>query len=174
MWALPGGFLEMEETPLNGASRELMEETGLYDLPLKPIFTCGEPERDPRARIITFVFGCLIRDTSNMPKGGDDANEAKWFKLNELPELAFDHKRVISQIVQSLRWQAKTSIIGQDIFHNLASTKEIIKLIKNFVPQADESYITQAVNQGFLRNIDGICEYINAIPSGPDWHPMPW
>ncbi|MDD3001723.1 MAG: NUDIX hydrolase, partial [Candidatus Riflebacteria bacterium] len=114
-WALPGGFMEMDETPLFGASRELAEETGLTDLPLKPLFACGEPGRDPRGRTVTFVFGCLIRDTNIKPKSGDDAAEVAWFPLNKLPKMAFDHKTVIAQIEQGLLWQAKHLIIGQDV-----------------------------------------------------------
>lgn len=173
-WALPGGFIEMDESPLVGATRELKEETGLYDLPLKPIFACGEPQRDPRARTMTFVFGCLIRDTSILPKGDDDADEAKWFSLKKLPEMAFDHKRVIAQIEQSLIWQAKYMIVGQDVFHNLASAKEIQKLYKTFIPDGCDDYINIAIEKGLLRKKDGICEYLNVVPSGPDWHPMPW
>lgn len=173
-WALPGGFMEMEESPLECATRELQEETGLYDLPLKPLFSCGELNRDPRARTITFVFGCLIRDTAHTPIGSDDAADAKWFSLKDLPLLAFDHKRIISQIEQSIIWQAKNSLIGQDIFHNLASTKEIQKLYKTFFQDEEDTYIERAIKNGYLEKKDGICEYINIVPVGPDWHPMPW
>lgn len=173
-WAIPGGFLEMEESPLTGAARELHEETGLADLPLKPLFTCGETGRDPRGRTITMIFGCLIRDTARPPSGQDDAAEARWFSLHDLPEMAFDHKRVIAQIEHSLVWQAKTSLIGRDVFHDLASAKDIIRLHKSINPATTEDLIENAVARGFLKYRDGICEYLTQVPAGPDWNPTVW
>lgn len=173
-WALPGGFLEMEETPLHGAARELSEETGLTDLPLKPLFTCGEPGRDPRGRTITFVFGCLIRDSAKLPQGQDDAAAAQWFSLQDLPEMAFDHDRVIRQIEASLLWQARRSIIGSEVFHNLASVKDIIRLHKNILGHLEDDFIDNAVKSGLLKRREGICEYVPQLPAGPDWHPMVW
>ena len=173
-WALPGGFMEMDETPLFGASRELSEETALYDLPLKPLFGCAEPGRDPRGRTVTFVFGCLIRDTNTRPKSGDDAAEVAWFPLNKLPKMAFDHKTVIAQIEQSLLWQAKHLIIGQDVFHDLASGKDIKRLHNNILNEKHTKILDTAENKGLLKCKEGICEYIKPVPSGPDWHPMPW
>lgn len=173
-WAIPGGFMEMEESPLVGAARELHEETGLCDLPLKPLFTCGEVGRDPRGRTVTIVFGCLIRDSAKNPAGQDDAAEAKWFSLRNLPDMAFDHKRVIAQIEHSLVWQASTSIIGRDIFHDLASAKDIIRLHQNIAPDTAENVIERAVASNLLRYRDGICEYITQVPAGPDWNPTVW
>lgn len=173
-WALPGGFLEMHEKPLVGAARELAEETGLTELPLKPLFTCGEPERDPRGRTITMVFACLIRDSEKLPVGSDDAAEAAWFSLRDLPELAFDHKRVISQIENNLLWQATTSLIGKDVFHGVASQKDITRLHRNICPNLPPEVIQRAERMGLLSCKDGICEYVSAVPLGPDWHPMVW
>jgi len=173
-WGLPGGFMDMDETPLQGAARELREETGLLDLPLKPLFTCGEPGRDPRGRTITFVFGCLIRDSAQSPIGQDDAAAAEWFSLKALPEMAFDHNQVIKQIEASLLWQARRSIIGSEVFHNIASAKDIIRLHQGILGQIDENLIDNAVKSGLLKLREGICEYIPQLPSGPDWHPTVW
>lgn len=173
-WAIPGGFMEMDEAPLTGAARELAEETGLWDLPLKPLFTCGEIGRDPRGRTVTIVFGCLIRDTAHPPVGQDDAAEAKWFPLKNLPKMAFDHKRVIAQIEHNLVWQAKTSIIGRDIFHDLASAKDIVRLHQSIAPESAENLIDRAVAANLLTCRDGICEYIIQVSAGPDWNPMVW
>lgn len=173
-WALPGGFLEMDESPLIGAARELTEETGLTDIPLKPIFTCGEPGRDPRGRTITMVFGCLVRDTNKLPVGSDDAAEAGWFPLDKLPEMAFDHKRVISQIEENLKWQAKTTLIGKEVFHGIASKKDIVRLHKNICEAADPEIIERAEKLGLLTCKEGICQYLTVVPPGPDWQPAVW
>lgn len=173
-WALPGGFMEMEEKPLTGAARELKEETGLYDLPLKPLFTCGEPGRDPRGRTVTIVFGCLVRDTPFAPKGGDDASEAAWFSLQNPPEMAFDHRRVLTEIEQHLVWQAKTSIVGRDVFHDLASSKDILRLHQSITGETRPDFIEVCEQRGILKCRDGICQYTHTTPAGPDWQPLVW
>lgn len=164
----------MEETPLAGAARELAEETGLLDLPLKPLFTCGEPNRDPRGRTVTMVFGCLIRDSDKSPHGGDDAAEAGWFNLKKLPEMAFDHRRVIAQIESSLIWQARHLIVGQDVFHELASARDIVRLHNSLGRKESADMLMRAEKAGLLKCKEGICEYLRPVPAGPDWHPTVW
>ncbi len=177
LWALPGGFLEMEEAPMVGAARELHEETGLLDMPLKPLFTCGEPGRDPRARTFTMVFACLIRDSDEAPIGADDAAKAEWSSLKKLPEMAFDHERIIRQISNHLVWQAKTAIIGQDVFHKVASKKDIFRLHENILPEAMLSFsefFLKAEKNEFLSCKEGLCQYLPTSGAGPDWNPMVW
>lgn len=94
-WALPGGFLEEDEPLVDGARRELLEETGLRPKDLWQIKAFGAPERDPRGRIISIAF-LGIMDAAVEVNGGDDAGEAKWFPLSNLPELAFDHNEIIA------------------------------------------------------------------------------
>ncbi|MBF0407027.1 MAG: NUDIX hydrolase [Candidatus Riflebacteria bacterium] len=175
-WALPGGFLEMDETLKTGSARELCEETGLENLDLSPVFTCGEPGRDPRSRTITQVFGVLVNSTFLAPKGGDDAAEARWFPVNSLPEMAFDHLRVISQIYDHIRWQAKTSIIGKNYFNFEADADSILHLHK-IVSGVDDvqSPVERAETLGLLKkNKDG--KYVYNIPrqSGPDYSTIVW
>jgi 8-oxo-dGTP diphosphatase len=177
LWALPGGFMDMDETPLAGAARELMEETGLVDLPLKPLFACGEPGRDPRGRTITMVFGCLVRDSEEPAKAGDDAAEAEWFSLHDIPETAFDHRRVIKQIETHLLWQAKTAIVGRDVFHGIASKKDVYRLHHNLLgkempPSAD--FFAANQRKGLVHIKEGLCEYLQISGGGPDWNPVVW
>lgn len=94
-WALPGGFLEEDEPLVDGARRELLEETGLRPKDLWQIKAFGAPERDPRGRIISIAF-LGIMEAAVEVNGGDDAGEAKWFPLSNLPELAFDHNEIIA------------------------------------------------------------------------------
>ncbi len=93
-WALPGGFLEEDESLENGAKRELKEETGIEIESLKQFNTYGDIQRDPRGRTISIAFiGILTKESQIV--AGDDAAEAKWFYLEELPNLAFDHFQII-------------------------------------------------------------------------------
>jgi len=95
-WALPGGFLEENETMEEGAKRELEEETGLKLEKLQQIGAFGTPGRDPRGRTISIAFLALI-DAEAKVKASDDAVDSKWFSFFDLPDLAFDHREIISE-----------------------------------------------------------------------------
>lgn len=95
-WALPGGFLKDMEPLEAGASREIKEETGLQLVKLHQIRAFGRPDRDPRGRTVSVAFYGLL-PTEEEPAGQDDAKEAKWFPVKELPELHFDHQDMISE-----------------------------------------------------------------------------
>lgn len=92
-WAFPGGFLEMDESGEEGARRELMEETGLTTPFVKQFHTFSAPDRDPRERVLTIAYYSLVRLSE--VKGMDDARQAKWFPLNKVPKMAFDHDEML-------------------------------------------------------------------------------
>ena len=98
-WALPGGFVEMNETLEQSALRELLEETGLQLKKLKQFAAYGDPGRDPRGRTVSIIYYAFIEKQIN-PIAGDDASKAKWIKIEELPALAFDHKKIIEDFLQ--------------------------------------------------------------------------
>jgi 8-oxo-dGTP diphosphatase len=94
-WAIPGGFIEMDEELEDAAARELAEETGLTGVSLEQMRTYGTVGRDPRGRLITVVFMGIVEEGRAAIKAGDDAAEAKWFKIDQLPkEMAFDHDEI--------------------------------------------------------------------------------
>ena len=86
-WAFPGGFLNMDESAEQGALRELEEETGMKNAYIRQFHAFSAPDRDPRERVITIAYYALVRIQE--VKGGDDAADARWFALDEIPELAF-------------------------------------------------------------------------------------
>lgn len=94
-WAIPGGFVEEDEDLETAAKRELAEETAVKVKTIEQVKAFGKPGRDPRGRIISIAFLGWV-ECEEEPVGGDDAAEAKWFKLDDLPEeLAFDHAEII-------------------------------------------------------------------------------
>ena len=112
-WAFPGGFIKMDETALMGAKRELLEETGLKDAYIRQFHTFSEVDRDPRERVITIAYYALVRISE--VKGGDDAARAKWFALDQIPSLAFDHDMILRRATSELRKQIHFEPIGFEL-----------------------------------------------------------
>ena len=95
-WALPGGFVDLNETLEHAAARELAEETGLTNVKLKQYKAYSEPGRDPRGHTISVVFtGQVVHNAK--ATAGDDAKKVNWFNINKLPPLAFDHSDIVSE-----------------------------------------------------------------------------
>jgi len=177
-YALPGGFLEMDEEPKLGAARELFEETEVEKIPLEPLLACGQTGRDPRGRCVTLVFGALINGDELNPKGGDDASEASWFALKSLPTMAFDHERVLRQVSKSLYWQAMTAVIGKNYLKEDFQEEEFSALHKLVL--ADSPIGESALERGLRLNLIGPSStpgFFRFIFSGygfPDWSPWVW
>ena len=100
MWALPGGFLDMDETLEAAALRELQEETGITGVELSQFHTFSKVDRDQRHRTITTVFWGFTDDTIAI-EAGDDATKAQWFSMDKLPPLAFDHGEVMEMVLKN-------------------------------------------------------------------------
>lgn len=103
MWALPGGFMEMEETLEEAARRELEEETGIKAGELIRFDSYDKPGRDPRGRTITQVFVMIWKEGMGSPEAGSDAGAAQWQNLSDLPQLAFDHATIVRDVIQMIR-----------------------------------------------------------------------
>ena len=102
-WAFPGGFLDENETLEEAARRELKEETGLAPKFFNEVGSFSDLDRDPRGRTITVAFATVVRPNQIKAVAGDDAKEARWFDIHEMPRLAFDHEKICRMALWKLR-----------------------------------------------------------------------
>lgn len=100
-WAFPGGFMKIDETAEECALRELKEETGLENAEIEQLHTYTAVNRDPRERVITIAYMAVVSLAE--VKGGDDAAQARWFSLDEIPSLAFDHQEILNAALARLK-----------------------------------------------------------------------
>jgi 8-oxo-dGTP diphosphatase len=114
-WALPGGFVQMEESLEEAARRELEEEAGIRPSHLEQLYTFGAPGRDPRGRVVTVAYFVLVKLSDYRPRASSDAREAAWFSVWDTPKLAFDHAEVLSTALQRLKGKVRYQPIGFEL-----------------------------------------------------------
>ena len=125
-WAFPGGFLNMDEDALAGARRELKEETGLEDAFIEQFHTFSEPGRDPRGRVITIAHYALVKIQE--VEGGDDAAQARWFPIGEVPPLAFDHDRILRMAMSRLKERIHFEPVGFELLPEVFTMPQLQNL----------------------------------------------
>lgn len=125
-WAFPGGFLQMKETALEGALRELREETALEPAAITELGIFSDVDRDPRERVITIAYYALVKPHAVV--GGDDADEAAWFPTDQLPPLAFDHDKIFSAALERLRRDIHFEPVGFDLLDDEFSIPDLQRL----------------------------------------------
>ena len=113
MWAFPGGFMRMDETAEECILRELKEETGLQLTTIKQLGTFTGINRDPRERVISIAFYSLSPDTE--VHGGDDATNARWWPIDDIPQLAFDHELILRTALKRLKEDIHFKPVGFDL-----------------------------------------------------------
>lgn len=114
-WALPGGFVRLEETLDDAARRELSEETGLSKLFLEQLYTFGDLDRDPRERVVSVGYYALVKLMDHRVKAATDAREAAWFEVKKIPQLAFDHRKIFEIALARLKAKVRYEPIGFEL-----------------------------------------------------------
>ena len=125
-WALPGGFMHMNETIEECAKRELQEETGLVSPYMKQLGVFSAVDRDPRNRVVTVAFYALVKMQS--VRGGSDAKEARWCPIDEMPSLAFDHKEILGAALERLRQDLHFNPVGFELLPEKFSIPQLQRL----------------------------------------------
>ena len=130
-WAFPGGFLNMDEDALAGARRELKEETGLENAFIEQFHTFSEPGRDPRGRVITIAHYALVKIQE--VEGGDDAAQARWFSIGEVPPLAFDHDRILRMAMSRLKERIHFEPVGFELLPDVFTMPQLQNLYESIL-----------------------------------------
>ena len=125
-WAFPGGFLKMDETAEQGARRELREETALEPSAIGQLGVFSDVHRDPRERVITIAWYALVKPSEVV--GGDDAAEAAWFPVDDLPPLAFDHRTIFETAMEQLRRDIHFQPVGFDLLDDEFTIPDLQRL----------------------------------------------
>ena len=126
--ALPGGFVEPDESLEDAARRELVEETGVELSYLEQLYTFGAPDRDPRQRVVTVAWLALVRSAAHGPRGGTDAAAARWVPVTEATGLAFDHDGILALGLERLRGKLRYQPIGFDLLPETFTLTQLQRL----------------------------------------------
>lgn len=127
-WAIPGGFVRIEENLEDAAKRELEEETGVRDVYLEQLYTFGDTNRDPRGRVITVSYFALVNSDKMKLEARTDVSKAAWFSVNKLPELAFDHKKIMEYALKRLRWKFEYTTVAFSLLPKKFTLSEVQKI----------------------------------------------
>jgi 8-oxo-dGTP diphosphatase len=114
-WALPGGFVRVDEMLDDAARRELGEEAGLKDVFLEQLYTFGTVDRDPRERVVSVAYYALVKLAAHDTKAATDAADAQWFPISKAPKLAFDHAEILAAALARLKGKVRYQPIGFEL-----------------------------------------------------------
>lgn len=127
-WALPGGFVHVDESLEAAAARELQEEAGVAPPFLEQLFTFGAVERDPRERVVSVAYYTLVKLSDHKVRAATDAADAAWFGVNDLPSLAFDHEEIVQAALERLKGKVRYQPIGFELLPHKFTLSQLQRL----------------------------------------------
>lgn len=127
-WAIPGGFVRIDESLEDAAKRELNEETDVKNVYLEQLYTFGNLNRDPRGRVITVAYMALVSPDKIHLRASTDVSEAQWFPIKKIPSLAFDHKKILDYSLKRLRWKFEYTTVAFSMLPQKFTISQIQKI----------------------------------------------
>lgn len=157
-WALPGGFVHMDETLDEAARRELSEETGVTRVFLEQLQAFSEVDRDPRERVVSVAYYALVKLSDHRIKAATDAREAAWFSVVDLPRLAFDHDRVLQVALQRLKGNVTTQPIGFELLPPKFTLSLLQRMYEVILEKEldKRNFRKKVLAMGFLEELDEV------------------
>ena len=135
-WALPGGFVHLDESLEDAARRELEEETGVRHLYLEQLYTFGDVDRDPRGRVVTVAYYALVKLSDHRVRAATDASDAAWFPVAKHPVLAFDHRRIITTALRRLQGKVRYEPLGFELLPPKFTLSQLQKLYETILERS--------------------------------------
>jgi len=156
LWALPGGFVELHESLEDAAQRELQEETGITDVYLEQLYTFGDPDRDPRGRVISVAHFALTDWSKQNIIASSDASETRWHSAYHPPKLAFDHKDILKKAIERLRSKVSYTTIGFELLPEKFTLTELQHVYEVILqrPVDKRNFRKQVLAQGMVQELD--------------------
>lgn len=135
-WALPGGFVQMNEMLDEAARRELQEETGVSNVFLEQLYTYSGVDRDPRERVVTVAYFALVKLCDHRIKATTDARNAAWFAMHDTPKLAFDHAQILEQAQERLKAKVRYQPVGFELLPEKFTLTQLQRLYETILERA--------------------------------------
>ena len=153
-WAFPGGFMQMDEDAETCARRELREETGLDAEYVEQFATFSDVNRDPRGRTVTIAHFALVKKSE--VKGADDAAQAKWFPIGNIPPLAFDHDRILRVALKALREKIHFEPVGFELLPDVFVMSQLQNLYESVLEVKFDrrNFANKMLKLGILTEVD--------------------
>nr|WP_220498016.1 NUDIX domain-containing protein [Rhodopirellula sp. JC639] len=155
-WALPGGFVHVDETLEDAARRELREETGVEQLYLEQLYTYGDVDRDPRERVVTVAYYALVKLSDHRVVAATDARDADWFGVHDLPQLAFDHARILDAAYHRLQNKLRYEPIGFELLPKKFTLRQLQRLYEVILDRTldKRNFRKKILSTGVLQELD--------------------
>lgn len=158
MWALPGGFVRPDETLDEAADRELREETGIGNVFLEQLYTFGAVDRDPRERVVSVAYYALVNLRDHKIQAATDARDAAWFRMDDLPSLAFDHEKILDVAAARIKGKVRYEPIGFELLPKKFTLRQLQDMYEKILDQPldKRNFRKKILGMDLLKELDEV------------------